>query len=71
VAEYKSNFEKWISKSSRKLGQRDTIDYSELNIFMKHLGFSISEAELNETLDCLGLDRERLGCPEIVRMIGR
>ena len=41
VSEYKSSFDKWIVKSC-KLGQRNTMDHSELNVFMKHLGFSIS-----------------------------
>jgi Ca2+-binding EF-hand superfamily protein len=71
VSEYKASFDKWVVKSSKKLGQRKTIDYSELNTFLKHLGFSISESELHHGLESLGLDRNRLGFAEIVRFIGR
>ena len=46
VSEYKTIFDKWIVRSNRKLGHRNTIEKSELNSFLKHLGFSFCDLEL-------------------------
>lgn len=45
--------------------------YNDFSGFLKYLGFSISDGELDMLLTALNLDRERLGYAEAVRVIGR
>lgn len=71
MGEYRQSFDKWIVKCCKKLGQRTTVGYNDFSGFLKYLGFSISDGELDMLLTALNLDRERLGYAEAVRVIGR